>query len=108
MSCFKKNDKIKPFQNEIIEAKFINDNNDISNKSLLNIINEERNRLNKLRLQLDELRIKDVSDKQSDKQSNKQPDTISETLSNKVFCSIKLEINDINSNIENLCKIYYK
>ena len=104
MSCFKKNDKIKPFQNEIIEAKFINDNNEISNKSLLNIINDERNRLNKLRLQLDELRIKDVSDKQT----NKQPDTISETLSNKVFCSIKLEINDINSNIENLCKIYYK
>ena len=100
MSCFKKNDKIKPFQNEIIEAKFINDNNEISNKSLLNIINDERTRLNKLRLQLDELRIKLQSDKESD--------TILDKHSNKLFYSIKLEINDINSNIENLCKIYYK
>lgn len=115
--CFKENNKLKSIQNEIIEAKFINYYNDPSNNksndtfndysndksndtlnnilndnsndTLLNIINNERIRLNKLRLQLDELRLKGEFD-------------------NKIVFSIKIEINNIISNIENLCKIYYK
>ena len=99
--CFKENNKLKSIQNEIIEAKFINyyngPSNDKSNETLnntsndtmLDIINNERIRLNKLRLQLDELRLKGELDP-------------------KIVFSIKIEINNIISYIENLCKIYYK